>query len=138
MATACLPFFQNLYDRVAGDDIDTGDELECYPKEFNTHHPHSPNTPYYKDIKPNPRDVSTSKETKIGKSHNGHRIESPIPVPRSNKISSHSPVDVNEEKVVMRITPRPPIRKRPKSTPVLDQVSTQLSQMMEDKMRYIN
>ena len=84
--------FQNLYDRVAGDDIDTGDEieaLECYPKEFNTHHPHSPITSFYKDPKPNLRNVSTSKETHIGKSHNGHRIESPIPVPRSNKISSH-------------------------------------------------
>ena len=43
--------------------------------------------------------------------------------------------DVEEEKVVMRITPRPPVRKRPKSTPVLDHVSNQLSQMMEDKMR---
>ena len=42
---------------------------------------------------------------------------------------------MEEEKVVMRIAPRPPIRKRPKSTPVLDHVSNQLSQMMEDKMR---
>ena len=48
---------------------------------------------------------------------------------------SYSPEDVEEEKVVMRITPRPPMRKRPKSTPVLDHVTNQLSQMMEDKMR---
>ena len=49
--------------------------------------------------------------------------------------NSYLPEDVEEEKVVMRITPRPPVRKRPKSTPVLDHVSNQLSQMMEDKMR---
>ena len=49
--------------------------------------------------------------------------------------NSYSPEDVEEEKVVMRITPRPPMRKRPKSTPVLDHVTNQLSQMMEDKMR---
>ena len=133
----CVSPFQNLYDRVAGDD--TGDEIEspeCYPKEFTPHHPHSPTTQFYKNSKHNLRDVSNSHENKTGKSHNGHRIESPIPVPRSKKISSPLPVDVNEEKVVMRIAPRPPIRNRPKSTPVLDHVSNQLSQMMEDKMRY--
>ena len=128
--------FQNLYDRVAGDDIDTGDEieaLECCPQELNSQH--SLNSTANKSSEENLRDGKTFRDIKIEKSNEGHRIKSPIPVARPNRTPLDSPIEVEEEKVVMRIAPRPPIRKRPKSTPVLDHVSNQLSQMMEDKMR---
>ena len=131
-----------MYDRVAGDDVDTGDEIddpECYVKDhskpFKTIYSPSPTNLSVEGSKHNIRDDTWSNDTRNGNSHNSPRPESPIPFPRSTKISSQSLVDGDEEKVVMRVTPKPPARRRPKSTPVFDHVSNQLSQMMEEKMR---
>ena len=135
--------FQNLYDRVAGDDIDTGDELEAFEhsnKEKNTINI------YYEPplLKQSQRIANDdiSKEHLIThnnikpKTSNNRKDEPRVNLAQADhRENSYSPEDVEEEKVVMRITPRPPMRKRPKSTPVLDHVTNQLSQMMEDKMR---
>ena len=80
-------------------------------------------------------DESTSKGSNQAKTNRTCMVQSSNQMQKPNRIMTHSPVEINEEKVVMRITPKPPVRKRPKSTPVLDHVSNQLSQMMEDKMR---
>ena len=130
---------QNLYDRVAGDDLDTGDEIEAYehaPKENSIYYAQPPQKTFRKDSQDDVQEISASKGNNIGNTKSACLVEPPIHIAmKPNRITSHSPVDINEDKVVMRITPRPPVRKRPKSTPVLDHVSNQLSQMMENKMR---
>ena len=124
---------------MAGDDVDTGDEIEAFEhsaKENSIYYAHPQQKIFHRDSKDDFRDASTSKENNIGNTNNACLPEPPMHnSTKLNRITAHSPVDVNEDKVVMRITPRPPVRKRPKSTPVLDHVSNQLSQMMENKMR---
>ena len=135
--------FQNLYDRVAGDDIDTGDELEAF--EHSNKEKNSINVYYEPPHLKKPQRIAnddTSKEHLIThsnikpKNSDVRKEESRDNLTQADhRENSYSTEDVEEEKVVMRITPRPPMRKRPKSTPVLDHVTNQLSQMMEDKMR---
>ena len=137
--------FQNLYDRVAGDDIDTGDEIEAFDKSnkednsINIYYEHPQHKRTLRVIADdNNQDALHTHEIYNSKTKNLLVEEASVHKTKiDHRTNSYSPNDeVEEEKVVMRITPRPPIRKRPKSTPVLDHVSNQLSQMMEDKMRY--
>ena len=133
-----------MYDRVAGDDIDTGDEIEAFEKsnqENNSINIYYEHPQHKKSLRvttdDSTQDMLLIQESNKGKKKTIHVDESSAHKAKiDHRTNSYSPDDVEEEKVVMRITPRPPIRKRPKSTPVLDHVSNQLSQMMEDKMRY--
>ena len=144
--------FQNLYDRVAGDDAETGDDEIDLPVVFRSKKSSQTSKPnsIIQELPSNSiasskasSDRSSRDTTRQHKNDrdrqtiNGLRVESPVPLPRSTKmLSQTSQIDGgSEEKVIMRITPKPPVRKRPKSTPVFDHVANQLSQMMEEKMR---
>ena len=132
-----------MYDRVAGDDIDTGDELESLEhskKEKNSiniyHDPSQAQKSLRGSNDDNTKDVLITHNYNKVKNNNVYKDDTQAKMnTMDRRENSYLPEDVEEEKVVMRITPRPPVRKRPKSTPVLDHVSNQLSQMMEDKMR---
>ena len=128
-----------MYDRVAGDDFDTGDEIDAFEsstQETIIHIERSQNNSSYNESGDDMRDVlPSSKGPRKSNTNIENGVDSPAQVLSPRRIAISSPTDADEDKVVMRITPRPPVRKRPKSTPVLDHVSSQLSQMMEDKIR---
>ena len=131
-----------MYDRVAGDDIDTGDEIESFENSkkennsMNIYHDPSQNQKSQRVSNDTTTEVSITHNYNKVKNNNGCNDDTKVKMnTMDHRENSFILEDVEEEKVVMRITPRPPVRKRPKSTPVLDHVSNQLSQMMEDKMR---
>ena len=116
-----------MYDRVAGDDFDTGDEIDAFEpstQETIIHIERSQNNSSYNESGDAIRDVlPSSKGPRKSSTNIENRVDSPAQVLSPRRIAISSPTDADEDKVVMRITPRPPVRKRPKSTPVLDHVS---------------